>query len=96
MRTIWKFPFENMGMFGLDMPKGAEILTVQVQGGIPCIWEMVDPGQEKKKRTIVIHGTGHPIQQAEEKKYIGTYQEMQGELIWHVFELEDGNGCNNK
>ena len=43
MKTIWKFQFENKGMFGLDMPKGAEILTVQTQEGIPCIWALVDP-----------------------------------------------------
>ena len=90
MKTIWKFPFENKGMFELDMPKGAEILDVQVQDGIPCIWALVDLGQEKEKRIIVIHGTGHPVQQAEQKKYIGTYQECEGSLIWHVFELVEG------
>ena len=90
MKTIWKFQFENKGMFGLDMPKGAEILTVQVQEGVPCIWAMVDPGQEKENRIIVIHGTGHPVQQAGQKKYIGTYQECEGSLIWHVFELVEG------
>jgi hypothetical protein len=90
MKVIWEFPFENMGMLGIDMPVGAEILTVQVQDGVPCIWAMVDPGQEKENRIIVVHGTGHPVQQAEEKKYIGTYQEWNGSLIWHVFELAEG------
>ena len=90
MKTIWKFPFETIDMLGLAMPKGAEILTVQVQDGIPCIWAMVDPAQEKEKRIIVIHGTGHSVPQPEAKRYVGTYQERQGSLIWHVFELVEG------
>ena len=67
------------------MPKGAEILTVQLQG-VPCFWALVEPSAKNEKRTFIIHGTGHNIS-TENKKYIGTYQECEGSLVWHVFEL---------
>ena len=85
MKTIWKFPMELDGMVRINMPKGAEILTIQIQFGIPIIWALVDPKLEKGKRVFTIHGTGDPITDSENKNYIGTYQERA--LVWHVFEL---------
>jgi hypothetical protein len=67
------------------MPEDARILCVQTQNEWPCIWVKVDTEATKKPRTIITHGTGHPILH-EPGKYIGTYQLENGSLIFHVFE----------
>lgn len=70
------------------MPKGAEILTVQTQNGIPCIWALVDIEAEKEPRVFDIFGTGHPVtfDMGVERKYINTFQLKGGALVFHLFE----------
>ena len=72
------------------MPKGAEILTIQIQDGIPCLWALVDPDQKTESKTIIVLGTGDTISKLDRKEYIGTYQERQGMFVWHAFELIEG------
>ena len=86
-RVIWKFPISTTDIQSVDMPKGAEILTVQNQNDTPCIWALVDSENETVKRTFEIHGTGNPIDHDYNLKYIGTYQQLDGRLVWHLFEL---------
>lgn len=87
-RTIWKFPIKTADMIGIDLPSDAEILDIQVQNDIPCIWFLVDPDfKTREQRTFFIYGTGHIIDFPESKKYIGTYQLLNGDLVFHVFEL---------
>jgi hypothetical protein len=89
MRTIWKFEFETKDEIQIEMPKGAFILDVQVQKGQPCIWAKVDSEAGKEIRTFRIHGTGHPILEARSKgyEYLGTYQLMNGDLVFHLVEV---------
>ena len=42
MKTIWKYPLRIRDWVRLEMPRGAEILCVQVQGLTPCLWALVD------------------------------------------------------
>lgn len=86
-KTIWKFELDTTDMIGVDMPIGAEILTVQEQYGKPCLWALVDAESKKENRIFCIHGTGHDVSSSHAKKYVGTYQLMDGSLIFHVFEL---------
>ena len=53
MKQIWKYQVENV----IEMPKGAEILTVQVQTPFNiCIWAKVDPEEtEMEKRKFRSH-----------------------------------------
>ena len=83
MKTIWKFELPKQG--NVEMPKGAEILTVQTQNEKPCIWALVNPDAEKEERAFVIYGTGHYFQLID-YKYIGTFQLNEGRLVFHVFE----------
>lgn len=87
-KTIWKFPLESMGIEGIPMPIGAEILTIQTQSGKPCMWALVDPDAKVEPRYLEVFGTGHPIHydMGIDRKFIGTYQIMEGTLIFHVFE----------
>lgn len=88
-KTIWKFPV--LPDHNIDMPIGAEILSVQTQNGIPCIWALVDPKAEKEVRKFEIFGTGHELECNEniKRKFIGTFQpylQMNLGLVFHMFE----------
>lgn len=85
---IWKYPFRTTDEFTLDLPKDAQILSVQMQGIQPCIWAQVHPKNELEKRHFIVYGTGHYIPN-DKGVYIGTYQEFEGGLIWHLFEVKE-------
>jgi hypothetical protein len=94
MKTIWKFSTLPGGdfkeKFTLQMPKGAEILTIQTdqKNNHPTIWAIVDPEAEVEDRHFELYGTGHTIDDNMwiKRKYIGTYQYQKGEFVGHVFE----------
>jgi len=86
-KVIWKFEIKTTDGQQIDMPIGAEILTVQIQRGKPCIWAICNPLSENEKRTFEIYGTGNPYPSKGQRSYIGTYQEAGGGLVWHLFEL---------
>ena len=56
MKSIWKYPIRPDDIVKLEMPKYANILTVQMQHGTPCIWAMVDTEAEKEERNFIIYG----------------------------------------
>ncbi len=84
-KTIWKYELQMKDQQTIEMPKGAELLSVQVQFGIPVLWALVNPDAELVSRRIGTHGTGHSIQHG--GRFIGTYQVCNGELVFHVFEF---------
>ena len=91
MKTIYKYPIKEIkSQFRIDISKGAKILTVQIQRGMPMIWAIIDTDQgETEDRIFRIIGTGHDID-LEDKEfldYIGTFQMAEGNLVWHLFEL---------
>lgn len=87
MKRIFKYRLETTDEQTIAMPKGAEILSLQAQNGIPCIWAMVDASEPVKvNRYFEIIGTGHPINGDAQGKFIGTYQLMGGLQVYHVFE----------
>lgn len=90
MKTIYKYPLEAIDYQEIEMPASAEILTVQTQRGTPCIWALVDTDNDPEERHIRILGTGHPVRSTKDKfrRYIGTFQLMAGNLVYHVFEIE--------
>ncbi len=84
IKQIWKYKVENI----IEMPKEAEILSVQIQNGQmfnACIWAKVNPENELEKRQFVVIGTGHTFDDTN-YEYIGTYQD--GPFVWHLFEVK--------
>lgn len=81
--TIYKYPI-NVYLTYVEMPRGARMLTVQLQGGRPFIWAKVDPMSPMAKRMIVIVATGQALGRGE---YVGTWQCTGGEFVWHLFDL---------
>lgn len=86
--TIWKYPILTTDWQEIHIPRGADILTVQVQHGDACLWARVNPAQPPESRMIEVFGTGHEIHKdmGVERRYIGTYQLANGDLVFHVFE----------
>jgi hypothetical protein len=89
MRAVWKYELEVTDVLTLSMPGDAEVLTVQMQGSIPCMWALVYPEAPKRDRHFVILGTGYETGVAVTSiGYVGTFQMMGGALVFHVFEVE--------
>lgn len=88
--VIWKFQLRVADMQIVEMPSGAEILSVQDQNGGLQMWAMVNPDAAKQQRTIEIVGTGNQmdniISKGLKRVHIDTVQTCHGSLVWHVFE----------
>ena len=90
--VIWKFNLKITDRQTVEMPFGAEILSVQQQGSAGLqLWAIVDPDGAKEHRVIEIVGTGTPMADVDEEDlarfHIATVQVRGGALVWHVFEL---------
>jgi len=81
METIYKYE-GKIGIFELEMPKGAKILSCQMQKDILCIWALVDKFKSTKKSVFNVYGTGLDIDPTD-KEYISTVQN--GPFVWHIF-----------
>jgi len=85
VKNIWKYPFPVSYKFMVEMPSGAEVLSVQLQGELTCMWVLVDPDAAKVKRLFHVYGTGHPIpDHTSRRRFIGTWQYLG--LVFHLFE----------
>ncbi len=86
METIYKYTIDPSSP-GIEMPKGAEILTAAFQGESFCIWAKVDAEATTETRRFYVFGTGH-VMHADlgiNYKYIGTGF-MRNGLVFHAFE----------
>lgn len=88
MKTIYKYRLDMTDFQQVSLPKGAEILCVQSQHNIPNLWALVDTEQRREMRQFEIFGTGHEVKEdmGIDRKYIGTFQLNDGNLVFHVFE----------
>lgn len=90
MTTIYKYPLELKEHNEIDMPEGAEILSIQLQNGIPVLWAMVSPDFPKEKRVIRMIGTGHEVNPCEPLYFINTiqfYPDLCTCIVFHFFEI---------
>jgi len=86
--TIWKFDVPVQDELTVPMPDGAKVLTVQMQGGQPCVWALVDPDRPVRGRQFAWRGTGHETDSLAPLMYVGTVQMMNGSLIFHLFDRD--------
>ena len=83
-KKIYKYQLEIQAHQRIEMPDGAEILSVQVQGSTICIWAIIEEGQPLGERIFRIFGTGHDLpRDIHGFAFVGTVQT--GPLVWHVF-----------
>ena len=89
MKRVYKYPLDIHDEVVVIMPKGAMVLSVQVQNGSPCLWAAVDPNElTLEERWFRIVGTSYPIQDDVVGGFIGTIQMYDGKLVFHVFEMK--------
>lgn len=85
MQIIYKYKI-NPRIDTIDMPEGAEILTVALQNDDLYLWAKVDPTQEPRTRHFHVVGTGTPLPELSgvNYQYLGTvYPSV---FVFHVFE----------
>lgn len=90
MKTIYKYPVPLTDDFTLDLPKGAKVLTVQMQHGEPQLWVLVDPENYTVKRSFRLVGTGHSVPTVG-IWYINTFQLDNGSVVFHLFEYQNAD-----
>lgn len=84
--TIWKYELKVADLNNVELPKGANILCVQLQSGLPTLWVEVNILEsEKQVHVIETFGTGHKFDSSP-RRYIGTYQMQQGALVFHLYQ----------
>lgn len=84
-KTIWKFQL-SYGDNILLLPKESEVLHVDSQNDIVCLWVLVDPYADIISRTFVVVGTGSCIPDWDQLNHIGSLKLNNDSLIFHVFE----------
>jgi hypothetical protein len=84
---IWKWTLQVTDLQQVQMPRGAQVLSVQMQGGAPQLWALVDEKASTEPRTFATYGTGNPMPEvADYGRFVDTYQMHGGSLVFHVFE----------
>ena len=88
---VYKYPVLLEEYFDLDLPEGAQILSVQTQCDKPFLWALVDPDAPVKAIDFIMVGTGHPLKEDPAHLFHhGTFQIHDGALVFHLFEVLDG------
>ena len=81
--TVWKYVLTMSDEQEVIMPVDAEILHVEMQGAVLCMWALVKADSKMKHRIFRIRGTGHHVDSND--IYIGTA--VSDPYVWHVFEV---------
>ena len=85
-KIIYKYPLEIIDKQVILLPAYARILTVQAQHNAPYLWALVNPNLPNEVPvTIRMFGTGHSIKDSDGLAYIGTFQILEGDLVFHIF-----------
>jgi len=88
MDKIFKYEIKLVDNFA-EIPVGAKILHVNVQGNKLFVWANVNPTQKKVPWKFKILGTGMCVPD-DEYDYITTV--FMGSLVWHVFVWRHATG----
>lgn len=82
--AIWKYQLAVDDVQHFSAPRNAKPLSVQMQRGVPTLWMHVDPNEPLEIATVSTYGTGHQMP-PNPGEYVGTYQTLDGSLVFHVF-----------
>lgn len=90
--VIFKYPLKFQITQVLDLPKGAEILTVQDQVGTLTLWARIPASLDGRYTefspfSVIIAPTGREVYDYG-ASYLTTVQQQEGKLVWHVFVKE--------
>lgn len=85
MRTVYKYTL-SLGNQVIVVPGDFRFLSVGPDPGPTgemCIWALVDPDCERVGREILVVGTGHKIEAADNLDFVGRIDNPP--FVWHVF-----------
>jgi len=89
MTTIWKTVVcQDELDHGIVVPSDAELLYAREQHNEVCIWFRCEPSRPQERRRIKVVGTGHS-DCPDGGRYLGSAHLNNGQLVFHVFELDD-------
>lgn len=91
MLTIWKYAIPPEKEFELTMPEDFVPLRIELQGGLPMMWALVDSDHELRATHFRTYFTGETVDAFGDtvdahNTYIGTFA-VNG-IVWHLFCLE--------
>lgn len=90
--TIWKYTLDFVPNAALvvTVPMDAQPLCVQLQGGLPTLWCLVNPKNAIERKRFIGLFTGHEMPGTMRLgPHLGTVQPPSG-LVYHFFELLHG------
>lgn len=86
MKTIWKYPLVIDDEQVIQAPCGAQLLSIQVQNDVVCLWCLVESLNPPSPLKIILKGTGHPCNNTTTGySYIDTFQLDGGKWVFHAF-----------
>ena len=90
--TIYKYDIPLEGEFYIKMPRDAGLLHAAVQHGHPRLWVRVTPSNPIVRRRFILIGTGQPApnQYEQSGKHLGTFMLNGGDLVLHLFCVDEG------
>jgi hypothetical protein len=89
MVTIWKYPLEIKDDQIIQMPGMSKILSVGLQGSIPCLWALVNTDNTPIEYHIYMFGTGQPLEYIYLLQFLGTLILHNEHLVCHVYSQPD-------
>lgn len=87
MKSVWQYGLAiTRNEQHIPMPRGAKLLTFQLQNGMPYLWMEVDTDARREDRVFRMVGTGWDWSERDHGRmgYIGTVQ-IDG-FVWHYYE----------
>ena len=89
MKRIYKYHIPIEDKFVLNLPLEAKVLCVQVIDSEPYIWAEIDDTAVSFPLRFKVKGIGHPCDDIEEMRYVGTFQIDNGVFIFHLYMESD-------
>lgn len=87
MNIIYKYPLTGVQTI-LDLPIGARVLTVQMQGDTPVLWALIDQDEDiTAKRIFLSINTGVSFETPGVWAYLSTVTSDNG-IVWHIGEIK--------
>ena len=81
---VWKFPLRpGTGSQQVRIPRGAQLLSIQLQDGMPTLWALCDEDAPLVERQLWAYGTGDAMVKA--WPFVATLQI--GTAVLHYFDL---------
>lgn len=86
-KVIYKYQMPVLEHFTMKLPKGAEIIRMEDQGGMFWLWAVVDTEVEDEERSFYAFKCGGEIPRHLELEYVGFCAvHVQMELGLYIFE----------